>query len=148
MDDPSAQSPHELQNRLAARLTSRGEADRELLANLAGDIRPTRLVLDMANQAWALFLLKVLEDGPLRYNEVHRALPGISHRMLSRTLRSLERNGMLIRTVYPEIPPRSEYTLTSMAESFIPSLDSLIAWAYDNYAEMMAARERFDENDV
>ena len=85
---------------------------------------------------WALILLHFLSEGTLRFNELQRRLPEITQSTLTKQLRSLEDYGMIIRTVYPQIPPKVEYSLSPMGEEFTTVLESLKAWG-DRYIEQM-----------
>ena len=85
---------------------------------------------------WALTLLHFLSEGTLRFNEIQRRLPEITQSTLTKQLRSLEEYGMVVRTVYPQIPPKVEYSLSPMGEAFITVLESLKEWG-DKYIEQM-----------
>lgn len=101
-------------------------------------------VLGRVGDRWSLLIVMSLERyGVLRFNELKRNL-GISQRMLSLKLRDLERDGMVNRAQYPTIPPKVEYTLTSLGESFKEPAKALGKWALDNLPEIDASRERFD----
>ena len=78
----------------------------------------------------------------MRFNSLHKHIPDISQKVLTSTLRSLEADGFVSRKIYAEVPPRVEYTLTERAQSFLPQAESLIAWAQNNMADIMADRER------
>ncbi|MFI0775294.1 winged helix-turn-helix transcriptional regulator [Streptomyces sp. NPDC021212] len=101
-----------------------------------------RQTLDRVGDKWSLLLIAVLESGPLRYTDLQRQIPGISQRMLSRTLRQLQQDGLVDRKAYPEVPPRVEYTLTPLGRGLYDIVTSLIAWAADNHDEIRANRER------
>lgn len=85
-----------------------------------------------------------LKDGPLRFNELRRVVGGISQRMLTLTLRGLERDGLITRSVYPTIPPRVEYELTPLGQSLSKPVAALGAWALEHRAEIETAKRRFD----
>ncbi|GAA4581343.1 helix-turn-helix domain-containing protein [Planotetraspora phitsanulokensis] len=89
---------------------------------------------------WSVRTLNQLADGPLRFTAVMNAMPGISHRILTVTLRTLESDGMVSRTAYAETPPRVEYALTPLGESFLCRSLSLVAWAQDHQQEIEANR--------
>ena len=89
--------------------------------------RNARQVLRRVGDAWSLVLVAQLIDGPLRFNALLRAVDGISHRMLTRTLRSPERDGLVSRTSYPETPPRVEYTLTDLGRTLVEPVLGLVA---------------------
>ena len=101
-------------------------------------------VLTRVGDRWSvLVIISLSEYGTLRFNELKRNL-GISQRMLSRTLRELERDGLVNRTYYPTIPPKVEYNLTKMGESFREPVNALGHWALENLATIDAAREIYD----
>jgi DNA-binding HxlR family transcriptional regulator len=89
-------------------------------------------------------IVRLLGFGPKRFNEIRRAINGISQRMLTLTLRGLERDGLITRTVFPTIPPRVDYELTDLGRSLFAPIDALGAWAFANRPQIEAARLRFD----
>ncbi|QWF72474.1 helix-turn-helix transcriptional regulator [Methylomonas paludis] len=91
-------------------------------------------------------VIGVLSHGPMRYNQLHRAVEGISQRMLTLTLKGLEQDGLLKRTVYPTVPPRVDYQLTELGLTLIVPLQSLYEWAVENRPAMQAARKKFAQN--
>ncbi|MGX1811966.1 winged helix-turn-helix transcriptional regulator [Nocardia sp. NPDC055321] len=105
---------------------------------------PARMVLNLIADKWALLVIAALGGGTLRYGELRRRLEGISPKMLSQTLRSLERSGLLTRTQHPTIPPRVEYTLTSLGESLRTPTEAFKNWAEQNVAQILAAQDQFD----
>jgi DNA-binding HxlR family transcriptional regulator len=105
----------------------------------------TREILDRIADKWSLFVIAMLRDGPRRFNELRREVTGISQRMLTLTLRALERDGLITRTVYPTIPPRVDYELTELAQTLLGPVMALVIWADANKEVIAAARERFDE---
>ncbi|MFC4278066.1 winged helix-turn-helix transcriptional regulator [Achromobacter aloeverae] len=110
-----------------------------------GGCRATRLILDRIGDKWSLYLIATLSGGPRRFNELKREIDGISQRMLTLTLRNLERDGLLTRTVYPTIPPRVDYELTGMGRTLLQPVTALIAWANENQMAIEDARQRYDE---
>lgn len=104
---------------------------------------PIRDVLDRIGDQWSLLILQVLEHGTMRFSEVKRAIGDISKQMLSKTLRCLEEDGFVRRTLYPEVPPRVEYELTDLGRSFLMPLNQLIAWANDNHRAICEARDDY-----
>lgn len=94
---------------------------------------------------WTVLVVVVLQERPLRYNELHRTVAGISQRMLTLTLRGLEQDGLVERTVYPTIPPRVDYELTELGRKLIVPLKVLFDWATEHRPAMLVARERFAE---
>ncbi|PSL04600.1 HxlR family transcriptional regulator [Haloactinopolyspora alba] len=107
-----------------------------------------RDVLDRVGDKWSVLVMALLRDGPRRYAELHRAIDGISQRMLTRTLRGLERDGLVSRTVTPTSPPRVDYDLTPVGETLSAQVGTLIDWAEEHRGYVAAARERYDESDV
>jgi len=104
---------------------------------------PIRDVLDRIGDQWSLLALEALEAGPKRFNVLMRELGDISKQMLSRTLRKLEQEGYVHRTVFAEVPPRVEYTLTAQGHSLLQPMKQLVAWADLHHADIVAARARY-----
>jgi DNA-binding HxlR family transcriptional regulator len=107
-----------------------------------------REVLDRVGDKWSLLVIAMLEQSPAqraRFSALKRAVPGISQRMLTATLRSLERDGLLTRDVYAEVPPRVEYELTPLGKKFMQPVRSLVAWLQMNWGSIRTAREAFDQ---
>lgn len=111
------------------------------------DCQAVAETLDRIGDKWTVLAVGVLEQGPLRYNEIHRAIDGISQRMLTLTLKGLERDGLVNRTMYPTIPPRVDYELTELGRKLMVPLRSLYAWAVKHRAAMLAARRKFAERE-
>jgi DNA-binding HxlR family transcriptional regulator len=105
---------------------------------------PTREVLDRVGDKWSVLVVILLGERVHRFNELHRAIEGISQRMLTLTLRGLERDGLVTRTVYPSVPPRVEYALTELGQTLLEPLSALAAWANASRPAIQAARERYD----
>ena len=101
---------------------------------------PIRDVLDRIGDRWSVLVLKELEDGTCRFTVLKRAIPDISQRMLAQTLRHLEADGLVSRTVYPTIPPRVGYALTDLGRSLLVPLDGLVAWAETHHTTIKQAR--------
>lgn len=99
-----------------------------------------RAILDQICNKWTLLVVATLEQGRLRFGDLHRQIPGISQRMLTLTLRNLERDGLVDRTVHAEVPPRVEYALTPVGESLIPPALALASWAIDHAPEIEKRR--------
>ena len=94
---------------------------------------------------WTLLLIEALEDaGARRFSELARAVPGISQKMLTQTLRAMEREGLVTRTIFPEVPPRVEYCLTELGHELAEALCGVWTWAERNLARIEAAREAYD----
>ncbi len=108
---------------------------------------PCRDLLDMVASKWTALAIGALENGPVRFGEMKRELEGISQKMLTQTLRALERDGLVTRTVYPTVPLRVEYELTDLGRSVIEPLAALRSWAQQNYDSVAEARETFDSAD-
>lgn len=106
---------------------------------------PTRRLLDVIGDKWKPIVLIILGKGTRRYGELQRCLPDVSKKMLTQTLRALEGDGLLKRTVYAEVPPRVEYELTPLGRSFLEPVMSLCLWAVDhtdNLLAVLAFREK------
>ncbi|WP_188078275.1 winged helix-turn-helix transcriptional regulator [Aquicoccus porphyridii] len=101
---------------------------------------PIRDVLDRIGDQWSLLILQVLEHGTMRFSAINRAIGDISKQMLSKTLRRLEEDGFIRRTLYPEVPPRVEYELTDLGRSFLVPMKGLVAWADDHHRAICEAR--------
>jgi DNA-binding HxlR family transcriptional regulator len=104
----------------------------------------TRDVLNRVGDKWSVLIIALLGEGRYRFSEVRRAIEGISQRMLTLTLRGLERDGLITRTVHPTIPPRVEYDLTSLGRTLLEPINALADWAEKNRAAIQASRDRFD----
>lgn len=100
---------------------------------------PSRRLLDLIADKWTALILVALAPGPKYYSQIRRDVVGISHKMLSQTLRMLEEQRLVVRTVYPTVPPRVDYALTPLAETLIPLLLGLITWAETHAAEFQLA---------
>ena len=105
---------------------------------------PTRLVLDRVADKWAVLILGLLGDGPVRFNQIRRQIEGISQKVLSQTLKSLERDGLVSRTVYPTVPPRVEYGLTPLGAEAGRLTSAIADWAVARVPDVLTARESFD----
>jgi DNA-binding HxlR family transcriptional regulator len=103
-----------------------------------------RSVLDRLADKWTLLVVTTLEDGTMRFTELQRRIPGISQRMLSLTVRNLERDGLVDRAVYAEVPPRVEYTLTPVGRSLIEPALGLARWAMEHNDAIQASRRAHD----
>jgi DNA-binding HxlR family transcriptional regulator len=103
-----------------------------------------REILDLVGDKWSVLIIGTLAGGPTRYSELADAIPGISQRMLTLTLKQLQRNGLLNRTAYPEVPPRVEYSLTAMGTSLLSTVLELAAWSADHQAEIRRNQQVFD----
>ncbi len=101
-------------------------------------------VLGRVSAKWNISILVAVSEGPVRFTELERALVGISRRMLTLNLRNLERDGLVVRTVYPTVPPKVEYEATAMARELYGSLLALTSWAERHRADVTLARTRYD----
>lgn len=102
-------------------------------------------IMDMVGDKWTLLVVYTLGEGPLRFSELRRQAAPVSQKMLTQTLRALERHAMVDRTVLPTAPPQVEYALTALGHSFLAAAGVICAWTRDNIAELEAARRAFDE---
>jgi DNA-binding HxlR family transcriptional regulator len=118
---------------------------KETIKHQSENCRGVSAVLARVGDKWSVLIISVLGDGPKRFNEIKRMVGGISQRMLTLTLRGLERDGLVTRTVFPTIPPRVDYELTDLGRSLWQPVEALGSWARDHLAEIEAAKSRFDE---
>lgn len=105
---------------------------------------PTRHALDRIADKYTVLVIAFLEDRPRRFNELQRVISGVSQKMLTQTLRSLERDGLVARTIYPEVPPHVEYALTPLGRTLIEPLAALRNWAEGNIESVMEAQADYD----
>lgn len=105
---------------------------------------PVRDILDRIGDKWSSLIIGVLAAGPHRFSAIQRAIPDISKRMMTQTLRDLERDGLISREVFPTKPPSVEYRLTPLGATILEPLASLVRWADRNHAAIRAARSSFD----
>lgn len=103
-----------------------------------------REVLDLVGDKWSVLIIGTLADSAVRYSDLSDAIPGISQRMLTLTLKHLQRTGLVTRTCYPEVPPRVEYALTELGASLLSTVLALAAWSADHHAEIRRYRIAFD----
>ena len=106
---------------------------------------PVRNVLDKIGDKWSMLLVMTLASGPKRFNRLHRDIPDISQKMLTQTLRDLQRDGLVARQVFDTKPPSVEYRLTALGHSLIVPFGQLIEWANENIPRITAARTDFDQ---
>jgi DNA-binding HxlR family transcriptional regulator len=105
---------------------------------------PTRQVIDRIGDRWTVLIVGALANGPLRFGELSKTVLGISQKMLTQTLRGLERDGLVTRTLYPQVPPRVEYELTHTGKTLIELLGALQTWATQNIGAITEARREYD----
>ncbi len=115
---------------------------------LTGDCQQVSEVLARVGDKWSVLIVMTLGAGPRRFNELKRAVGGISQRMLTLTLRGLERDGLVTRTLFPTIPPRVDYELTALGHSLKQPVEALGQWALLNMNEIQAARVAFDAREA
>ena len=105
---------------------------------------PIRNVVAHIGDKWSMIVLFALVDGSERFNALKKRIVGVSQRMLTQTLRDLERDGYVSRTVYPEVPVKVEYELTKMGKDLVKPLYQLVSWAQSNHGEIKRSREAYD----
>lgn len=108
---------------------------------------PVRDVLDRIAGKWSTLLLEALARRPYRFGELRRLVPDISQRMLTQTLRDLQRDGYIEREVFPTKPPSVEYRMTDLGRSLFEPLSKVLRWAEENHAAVKVARQKFDESE-
>ncbi len=130
-------------------MTTTTAAERRARAKVAYDAFvaecPTRQLLDRISDKWVSLLLVALADGPRRYGDLSRIVAGVSPKMLTQTLRSLERDGLLARTVTASVPVRVDYELTPLGTGLLPLMLAIKTWAEEHMPEVAAARAHYDE---
>jgi DNA-binding HxlR family transcriptional regulator len=122
----------------------REEAAREYDAFLAAC--PARQLLDRISDKWVTLIITALADGPQRYSDLSRRIAGVSQKMLTQTLRSLERDGLITRSVTPSVPVRVDYQLTALGQTLLPLIASIKGWAESHMPEVAAARTEYDDD--
>ncbi|WP_406294656.1 helix-turn-helix transcriptional regulator [Embleya sp. NBC_00888] len=105
---------------------------------------PARRLLDGISDKWVSLLVNALADGPMRYSDLSRRVAGVSQKMLTQTLRNLERDGLVTRTVTPSVPVRVDYALTPLGASLLPLMLAIKTWAEEHIPEVDRAREHYD----
>ncbi len=117
------------------------------LPGIHNDCRRISGVLNMVGDKWTVLIVMVLRERPRRFNDIKRTVGGISQQMLTRTLKALERDGMVTRTVYPTVPPQVEYALTDLGRSLAEPVVGLGQWASENLDKIEANRTHYDSSD-
>jgi len=125
----------------------------KLVASAADDKRPnpyyaqcpTRQILDRIGDKWAVLVLGRLAEGPVRFNRLRREIEGISQKMLSQTLRELERDGLVHRAAFATVPVTVEYSISPLGQTLVAPIEALSRWAETHMIDVIAARERYDE---
>jgi len=112
----------------------------------ASEVSPCRAreVLQRVGDKWSMYVIDLLGQGTMRFSELHRSIDGITARMLTVTLRGLERDGVVTRTIHPVIPPRVEYDLTPMGQTLLDAIGQLVTWADSHLPEISAAQAAYD----
>jgi DNA-binding HxlR family transcriptional regulator len=105
---------------------------------------PTRQVLDRVADKWSVLIVRRLSDGTLRFAQLRRAVDGISQKVLTNTLRGLERDGIVTRRIYASVPPKVEYSLTTLGRSLCGLVEGICDWAEANIENVEAARQAYD----
>ena len=110
---------------------------------------PVRDVLDRVGDKWSILVITILgEEGTLRFNEINAVIGTISQKMLTVTLKTLEADGLVSRKVYPQVPPRVEYTLTERGSSLLPAMTQLIDWALQHMPAIKASRAAYTDHKI
>lgn len=117
-------------------------------ANVYAEACPSRAILELIADKWTLLILPALRKGPMRNGDLMRLIEGVSQKMLTQTLRELERNGLIARIDYQEVPPRVEYALTDLGRSLSEAVRKLDGWAEANISQVQAARAAFAKRDA
>jgi DNA-binding HxlR family transcriptional regulator len=116
----------------------------QLIDTEGEDCRDLRSILSLVGDKWTVLIVVLLSDGPKRFNEIRRIVGGISQRMLTFTLRGLERDGLVTRTVFPTTPQRVDYELTQLGSTLWEAVEPLSSWARAHVSEIVASRKTFD----
>ena len=113
-------------------------------ANVYAKDCASRQVLDRIGDTWSVLIIATLADGPRRYSQLAARIDGVSPKKLTQTLRGLERDGMITRTVFPKVPPRVEYDLTGLGRSLLGLVSGMSAWAEQHIEDVIEARVSYD----
>ena len=105
---------------------------------------PTRMVLDRIADKWTVLIVGALENKTKRFGELRREIGGVSQKMLTQTLRGLERDGLVARVVYASVPPKVEYSLTELGRTLVRTLETIREWSEKNIEDVLKAREDYD----
>jgi DNA-binding HxlR family transcriptional regulator len=109
---------------------------------------PIRDILSRLGDKWSLLVLVTLSaNGTMRFSDIQKSIGDISQRMLTVTLRSLEADGLVIRTIYPEVPPRVEYCLSKSGHTLLPYLENLVNWAVENMQDIERSRQKYNDKE-
>lgn len=118
------------------------------MPNVYAENCPTRRVLDRVADKWSVLVIGLLKDQPRRFSELHRGIEGVSQKMLTQTLRNLERDGLIDRTVYAQVPPRVDYNLTMLGKTLGSLILQICDWAEENIDEVTAAQIAYDRRNT
>ncbi len=129
---------------MATRTAAQQRADARLAYDAYLDTCPARRLLDRISDKWVSLLLNALADGPRRYSDLGRKVAGVSQKMLTQTLRTMERDGLVTRHVTPSVPVRVDYELTPLGVSLLPLMQAIKQWAETHIEEVDAARHAYD----
>jgi DNA-binding HxlR family transcriptional regulator len=116
-----------------------------LAANVLNPDCPSRVVFQRVGDKWASLVVQVLADGPVRFSELRKMVSVVTPKVLTQTLRSLERDGLVTRTIHAQVPPRVDYELTALGSSLLEPLAQLRVWAESHVPAILAARDAYDE---
>ena len=105
---------------------------------------PTRMVLDRIADKWTVLIVGALENKTKRFGELRREIGGVSQKMLTQTLRGLERDGLVTRVVYASVPPKVEYSLTELGRTLVRIVEAIRGWSEKNIEDVLKARENYD----
>jgi DNA-binding HxlR family transcriptional regulator len=108
---------------------------------------PSRQVLELIADEWTPLVIYALEEGTMRFGQLLKRIDGISKKMLTQTLRAMERNGLVQRVVYPVVPPVVEYSLTPLGQTLMEPVQALKVWAYEHLQEVAQARKEYEQRD-
>jgi DNA-binding HxlR family transcriptional regulator len=108
------------------------------------DAEEMRRTFALVGDKWSLFVVKLLHDGPKRFSHLKREMGNVTQRMLTRSLRQLERDGLIVRTVFPTTPPSVEYALTASGATLSVAIEPLMEWSRSHRAALTSAREHYD----
>ncbi len=130
---------------MVTRTAAQRRAERRIAYDAYLAACPARQLLDRISDKWVSLVLTALADGPRRYSDLNRIIAGVSQKMLTQTLRTLERDGLISRTVTPSVPVRVDYALTELGKSLLPVMTAIKQWAESHIEEVHAAQARYDQ---
>lgn len=114
-------------------------------ANIFNPECPSRVIFQRIGDKWASLVIQVLADGPVRFTDLRAMVSSVTPKVLTQTLRALERDGLVTRTVHPQVPPRVDYELTEMGRSLLEPLAQLRQWAEEHVPSILDARDKYDD---